>query len=77
VRDGGAFVAGADEHGKRAPVDGISENEIGLEVVKRHLEAGGLGGDVADKEVDETVTGHLHTRRILYTLRVAVEVIAC
>ena len=47
VRDGRALFARADEHGERAPVDGVSEDEIGLEVVKGHLKAGGLGGDVA------------------------------
>jgi hypothetical protein len=76
VRDGGALVARVDEHGERAPVDGVSEDEIGLEVVKRHLEAGGLGSDVAGKEVDEIVTGHLHTGRLLHTLGVRIEVIA-
>jgi hypothetical protein len=73
----GACRARADEHRECAPVDGVSEDEIGLEVVKRHLEAGGLGGDVAGKEVDEIITGHLHAGRLLHALGVGVEVIAC
>ena len=75
VRDGGPVVANADEHRERAPVERVSENEIGLEVVKRHLEAGGLGGDVAGKEVDEIVAGHLHTGRLLHTFGIRLEVI--
>lgn len=76
VRDGGALIAGADEQGQRATVEGVSEDEIGLEVVKRHLEARALSGDVASKEVDEIVTGHLHTGRLLHTLGVGLEEIA-
>jgi hypothetical protein len=77
VCDGGAFVARADEHGERAPVNRVNEDEIGGEIVERHLEAGGLGGDVAGKEVDEIEAGHLHTGRLLHTLGVRLEEITC
>ena len=77
MRDGGALIARADEHGERAPIDGVSEDKIGGEIVERHLEAGGLGGDVAGKEVDEIVAGHLHTGRLLHTLGVRLEEIVC
>jgi hypothetical protein len=50
VRDGGALLARGNEHGQRAPVDGVSEDEIGWEVVKRHLEAGELGAKDAGKK---------------------------
>jgi hypothetical protein len=70
-----ALFTRADEHGERAPVEGVSEDKIGGEIVGRHLEAGGPGGDVAGKEVDEIDAGHLHTGRLLYPLRIGLEVI--
>jgi hypothetical protein len=47
-----------------------------LEIEQGHLEAGGLGSDDAAKEVDEIITGHLHTGRLLHTLGIGLEVMA-
>jgi hypothetical protein len=53
-------VTRTDEQGEGYPVKRVCKDEIGFEVVERHLEAGGLDGNVAGKEMDEIVTGHLH-----------------
>ena len=65
--EGGAPIASADEHGQRAPVGRVSEDEIGLEVVQRHLETGEPGGDVAGHVVDEILTRHHRAGRSLHT----------
>lgn len=59
-------MARADEHGQRAPVNRVSQDELGLEVEKRLLEADGLGGNVASEKMHKRVPGHLHTGRLLH-----------